>query len=113
MPNLEYPKEVKLKDGTKIVLKPFERKDKDALYTFFQRLPESDRLFLKDNVTDPATVERWAVELNYEKVFPLLAWVRDDVVAELRARIEAGEYNPTGSEIAEAMIRRAIADRVR
>lgn len=38
---------------------------------------------------------------------------RDDVVAELKARIEAGQYNPTGDEIAEAMIRRAIADRVR
>jgi RimJ/RimL family protein N-acetyltransferase len=82
MPPPEYPKEVKLKDGSKVVLKPFEKKDKDALFTFFQRLPESDRLFLKDNVTDPATVERWASELNYERIFPMLAWVRDDIVAD-------------------------------
>ena len=78
----EYPKEVKLKDGSTVVLRPFERKDKDALFAFFQRLPEADRLFLKDNVTDPATVERWAVELNYEKVFPLLAWNGPQVVAD-------------------------------
>lgn len=38
---------------------------------------------------------------------------RDEVVAELKARIEAGLYNPTGDEIADAMIRRAIADRIR
>ncbi len=38
---------------------------------------------------------------------------REDFVADLRARIEAGTYNPTGDEIADAMIRRAIADRVR
>lgn len=38
---------------------------------------------------------------------------RDEVVAELKARIEAGQYNPTGDEIADAMIRRAIADRIR
>lgn len=38
---------------------------------------------------------------------------REEMVAELRARIERGDYNPTGEEIAEAMIRRAIADRVR
>ncbi len=37
---------------------------------------------------------------------------RDEVVAELRARIEAGDYNPTGDEIADAMIRRSIADRI-
>jgi RimJ/RimL family protein N-acetyltransferase len=82
MPVAEYPKDAKLKDGSHVVLKPFERKDKDALCTFFQRLPEADRLFLKDNVTDPATVERWAAELNYERVYPLLAWFGNDVVAD-------------------------------
>lgn len=35
---------------------------------------------------------------------------REDRVAELRARYEAGEYNPTSDEIADAMIRRSIAD---
>lgn len=78
----EYPKEVKVKDGTTVVLRPFERRDKDALFAFFQKLPEEDRLFLKDNVTDPATVERWAVELNYDRVYPLLAWKGSDIVAD-------------------------------
>ena len=38
---------------------------------------------------------------------------REDRIAELKAKIEAGEYNPTGDEIADAMIRRSIADRIR
>lgn len=38
---------------------------------------------------------------------------REEMVAELKARIEAGEYNPTGDDIADAMIRRNIADSVR
>lgn len=37
---------------------------------------------------------------------------RDDVVADLKARIEAGTYKPTCDEIADAMIRRAVADRM-
>ncbi len=78
----EYPKEVKVKDGSSVVLRPFEKKDKTALLSFFQKLPEADRLFLKDDVTDPAVVERWASELNYDKVFPLLAWKGNDVVAD-------------------------------
>ncbi len=78
----EYPKEVKLKDGSTVVLRPFEKADRDALYGFFQRLPDADRLFLKDNVTDPAVVDRWATELNYLKVFPLLAWSGQTVVAD-------------------------------
>ncbi len=78
----DYPKEVKIKDGSAVVLRPFERKDRDALFAFFSRLPEADRLFLKDDVTDPATVERWAAELNYERIFPLLAWKGEEVVAD-------------------------------
>lgn len=38
---------------------------------------------------------------------------REDRVAELKARIEAGTYNPTGAEIADAMIRRSIADNMK
>lgn len=38
---------------------------------------------------------------------------REDMIAEIKARIDAGTYNPTGDEIAETMIRRAIADRIR
>ncbi len=78
----EYPKEVKLRTGSIVTLRPFERKDKDALLAFFRRLPEADRLFLKDDVTDPAVVERWAAELNYDKVYPLLAFCGEDVVAD-------------------------------
>ena len=38
---------------------------------------------------------------------------RDEVVEELRAQIAAGLYNPSGEEIVDAMLRRAIADNVR
>lgn len=37
---------------------------------------------------------------------------REAMVAELKAKIEAGTYNPTGDEIADAMMRRAVADRL-
>lgn len=38
---------------------------------------------------------------------------REDRIAELKSRIQAGTYNPTGDEIADAMVRRAIADKMR
>ena len=37
---------------------------------------------------------------------------REDRIAELKARVEAGAYAPTGAEIADAMIRRTLADRL-
>ena len=38
---------------------------------------------------------------------------REELIAELKSRIESGDYNPTGEDVADAMIRRAIADQVR
>jgi negative regulator of flagellin synthesis FlgM len=37
---------------------------------------------------------------------------REEMIAELKRKIEAGEYNPSGEDIADAMIRRSIADRI-
>jgi negative regulator of flagellin synthesis FlgM len=38
---------------------------------------------------------------------------REDVVAELRERIQSGTYHVTGQQIGEMMVRRMLADRVR
>lgn len=38
---------------------------------------------------------------------------REDRIAELKAKIASGEYQPSGDDIADAMVRRAIADRIR
>ncbi|HTP65725.1 MAG TPA: GNAT family protein [Geobacteraceae bacterium] len=77
----EYPKEVRVKDGSTVVLRLFEKDDADALFAFFARLPETSRLYLRHNVTDRAVIERWATELNYEKVYPVLAWKGKEVLA--------------------------------
>jgi len=39
--------------------------------------------------------------------------VREDVVGELKARVDRGDYKVTGDEIAEMMLRRLAADRIR
>jgi anti-sigma28 factor (negative regulator of flagellin synthesis) len=38
---------------------------------------------------------------------------REDIVNQLRARIEAGTYHPSAQDIVQGMVRRAIADQVR
>jgi len=38
---------------------------------------------------------------------------REEVIASLKARIESGEYNPTSDDIADAMVRRTLADKMR
>jgi anti-sigma28 factor (negative regulator of flagellin synthesis) len=38
---------------------------------------------------------------------------RDEIIAELKARIEAGTYRPSAEDIVDGMVRRAIADQIR
>ena len=45
----DYPKEISLKSGEKVILRPMVKEDEKKLYAFFVRLPEKDRLFLKDD----------------------------------------------------------------
>ena len=68
-----FPQEAALRDGRRVMLRPFAKRDVGALYEFFQHLPEASRRFAWDRIGDRAVVERWGVELDYEKVMPLLA----------------------------------------
>jgi L-amino acid N-acyltransferase YncA len=74
-----YQKETKLKDGTKILLRPMVPEDQDALYEFFKAVPREDARYLRDDVSSRLLVEKWAKNLNYEKTLPILA-LKDDVI---------------------------------
>jgi len=78
----DYPKHAKLRDGREITLRPMVREDEEALLDFFRRLPPEDRLFLKDDVTDPNVIKAWAENLDYEKVIPILALFEDRIIGD-------------------------------
>jgi GNAT superfamily N-acetyltransferase len=77
-----YPQEAVLRDGRRVLIRPFARRDVDDLYSFFQRLPEENRRFAWDRIDDRRLVERWGRELDYGKVFPLLALDGSRIVAD-------------------------------
>lgn len=78
----QFPKAITLKDGTKVTLKGMTSRDRHALHAFFERLPEEDTKFLKDEVRKPEVVEAWCQDIDYERVFPLLAEVDGAIVAD-------------------------------
>jgi L-amino acid N-acyltransferase YncA len=77
-----YPKEATLRDGRTVVLKPMMPEDAEALLEFFQQVPADDRYYLKEDVTSPKVIQRWAAELDYNRTLPLLAWVDGQIVAD-------------------------------
>jgi len=76
----EYPKTVKLKDETQITLRLMVDDDLDALLEFYRSIPESDRLFLRTDVTNKKNVEWRFGNLDYDSVFPILALVDDKII---------------------------------
>jgi RimJ/RimL family protein N-acetyltransferase len=75
-------KESKLKDGTPVVLRPMVSEDEEALFQFFQSLPDDLLMFIRHNVRDRRVVQEWSRRLNYDRVLPLVAFVGDAIVGD-------------------------------
>src|SRR5512138_2516810 len=76
-----YPRDVALKDGSKVVLRPMNRLDEPSLRDFFETFTEEDRLYLRNDVSSVATIRGWIQSLDYKRVFPLLALDGGRIVA--------------------------------
>lgn len=76
-----YPQKIALKDGTKLVLRAMNKQDDRALMDFFESLEDADRLYLRNDVSSYRVVREWFNNLNYNRVFPLLAVQGDRIVA--------------------------------
>ncbi len=78
----EYPKEVTLRDGSKVTLRPLVKEDEGELVKFFQGLSKEERLYLRDDVADPEVIRKWMENIDYEKVLPILALDGNTIVAD-------------------------------
>lgn len=76
-------KEGKLKDGTIIKIRPMVKEDADALVNFFKNLPDDLLLFVRHDVRDESVVRSWAKQLDYKRVFPLLAFADNKIIADV------------------------------
>jgi RimJ/RimL family protein N-acetyltransferase len=57
-------------------------KDEAGLLAFFQGLSEAERMYLRDDVSDPAVIKGWAESVDYNRVLPILALDGDRVVGD-------------------------------
>jgi RimJ/RimL family protein N-acetyltransferase len=77
-----YHKEVSLKNGTKILLRPMAATDKDALYEFFKAVSEEEARYLRDDVKSRLLIESWAKNLDYSRTLPILALKGDLIIGD-------------------------------
>jgi len=76
----EFPKTIKLKDGSKVLLHVMTDNDLENVIEFFQAIPDEDRLYLRSDTKNPETVKRRFGNLNYDTMFPVLALMDGQIV---------------------------------
>lgn len=81
-PIKRYPREIELRDATKLTIRPMIPLDVDGLLEFFQQVPEDERFFLKEDVAAPKIIRAWGENLDYDRALPLLAFLHDRVVGD-------------------------------
>ncbi len=77
-----YRKETQLRDGTRIVLRPMVAEDRDALYEFFKVVPREETRYLRDDVSSPLLIEKWANNLDYGRTLPILAVKDGEIIGD-------------------------------
>jgi L-amino acid N-acyltransferase YncA len=103
-----YPKSVSLEDGKPITLRPLLKADEAALQEYFGSLPPEERLCLKEDVTDPKVIENWIYEMDYDSVFPLIAFHNGNIVGDATLH-----FNPIGWTKHQGEVRLTTSTRFR
>jgi hypothetical protein len=68
-----YPKTLKLKDGAAVTVRTLIPQDRAEVGAFFERVPEEDRTFLKEDLLNREEVEIWLDEIDVDRETVMVA----------------------------------------
>lgn len=78
----KFPLEVKLRDGTECVVRPLGRRDAARLHKFFLAVPEEERLFIKQPVSDRTLFQGWCRNTDFDRNLPLVMVHGEKIIGE-------------------------------
>ncbi|MCU0782530.1 MAG: GNAT family N-acetyltransferase [Verrucomicrobia bacterium] len=87
-----FPKEIKLKDATRVTLRPLEKADEKIFHEFFLAIPEPERMFIKHRVTDVAVIRDWCQDMDLGRNLPLLAVAGGKIIAAATLHQQLGGW---------------------
>ena len=71
---------ITMRDGARVLLRPLVPGDRQMLMDFFLPVSAEERRYMRHNIHDPEVVASWAENVDYDKVFPIIAVVNDRIV---------------------------------
>jgi len=87
---------VTLKDGAYVLLRPMNSTDETHLLEFYSAVSDEDMRYFRHYAKDPELIHTWCAQLDYSKVMPLLAFVKDHVVGSASLHFFEGPKRHVG-----------------
>lgn len=81
---------VTLRDGVRVLLRPMLHDDCESMLEYFSHVSDEDMRYMRHNVKDPAVIQSWCDNLDYTRVLPLVAVVKDRIVGSASLRFYEG-----------------------
>ena len=88
----KFPKTVNLKGGFSCEFRPLRRTDEERLHTFFQTLPEKERLFIRHRVCDQEVIRDWCQNIDYACNLPILGFADGKIIADATLHQQKGGW---------------------
>jgi L-amino acid N-acyltransferase YncA len=96
---LAMAKDVTLKDGTRLAIRPIGMDDIPASQAFFKALPQVDRIYLRADVTRSEVIERRMQAIEFGQLRCVVAVDDGRIVADGALELEAREWKTHLAEI--------------
>jgi len=76
----KYPVRYSLETSVQCLIRPLAAGDESGFMKFLQRVPEFERLFIKQRLDNPALLKEWCEDVDYDARLPLLAFADGQVI---------------------------------
>jgi L-amino acid N-acyltransferase YncA len=94
-----FPKQITLPNGAEIALRLMEHGDKNKILAFARALPQDDLLFLRTDITEPASVEDWIRNVERGDTATVIAEAAGEIVGYASVHSEQARWTRRVGEI--------------
>lgn len=88
----KFPREIKLKDGSTVTLRPLRREDERNFHEFFLAVPERERMFIKHRVSQLEVIRDWCQNIDLGRNLPLLAVTDGRIIGDATLHQQLGGW---------------------
>ena len=88
--DLLYRQVFTLKDGVRVLIRPLTKDDTQGMLDLFLPVPWEERRYMRHDISDAELVTNWVKNIDYDRIFPLVAMVNDRIVGEATIHFNTG-----------------------